>query len=45
MDQVNPSSSKDGGKIEALMKRLGINEDEIDDVVFEEGQQPPEATR
>jgi hypothetical protein len=38
-----------GGKevgVEAMMKKLGISEDDLDDVVFEEeGPPPPEATR
>ncbi|KAM0867817.1 hypothetical protein ACQ4PT_041732 [Festuca glaucescens] len=40
-----PSSGGDGG-IEAMMKQLGISEDDLDDVVFEEeGPPPAEATR
>jgi hypothetical protein len=46
---TNQASSSSGGADEGvlkLMERLGINEEDLDDVVLEEEEQPPvEATR
>jgi hypothetical protein len=46
-EQVGSSSGNgDGDRLEAMMKQLGLREEDLDDVVFEEENQPPaEATR
>ena len=45
-DKSVASSSKGGGELEELLNQLGINEEDLDDVVFEDEIPPPaEATR
>jgi hypothetical protein len=45
-NQASSSSGGDEGGIAGMMKQLGIGEEDLDDVVFEEEEQPPsEATR
>jgi hypothetical protein len=45
-NHASSSSGGDGRGIENMMKQLGIDEDDLDDVVFEvEEQPPPETTR
>jgi 3-oxoacyl-(acyl-carrier-protein) synthase len=45
-DGLKASSSGGGAGIEAMMKQLGIDEDDLDNVVFEEeGPPSAEATR
>jgi hypothetical protein len=46
MNQGSSSSGGDEAGIEKMLQQLGINEEDLDDVVFEEEEQPPpEATR
>jgi hypothetical protein len=46
MNQGSSSSVRDEVGIEKMLQQLGISKEDLDDVIFEEEEQPPpEATR
>ncbi|KAI4998366.1 hypothetical protein ZWY2020_053708 [Hordeum vulgare] len=44
-DQAALSASSSAADVEQLMAELGLREEDLDDVIFDEKEAPPEATR
>ena len=44
-DQAKAAGSSSAAEVEQLMAELGLREEDLDDVVFDEKEAPPAATR